>query len=120
MIQIPEILIISGKFIFLKFLKKLVQIYILLQIAINKKFYYNITMNTYEIRVKNLINKRQLSIQLFSIVTGGIIGLLFLPFNIKTAILFITGIYYCIVLLNNYTKLDKIIDEYINNMEEIK
>ena len=75
-------------------------------------------MNNFEIKIKNLINKRQLSIQLFSIVTGGVIGLLFLPLEIKTIILLIIGIYYSILLLTNYIKLDKLIDEYINQMEE--
>ena len=75
-------------------------------------------MNNLEIKIKNLINKRQLSIQLFSIVTGGVIGLLFLSLEIKTIILLIIGIYYSILLLTNYTKLDKLIDEYINQMEE--
>ena len=75
-------------------------------------------MNNLETKIKNLINKRQLSIQLFSIVTGGVIGLLFLPLEIKTIILLIIGIYYSILLLTNYTKLDKLIDEYINQMEE--
>ena len=75
-------------------------------------------MNNFEIKIKNLINKRQLSIQLFIIVTGGVIGLLFLPLEIKTIILLIIGIYYSILLLTNYIKLDKLIDEYINQMEE--
>ncbi len=74
-------------------------------------------MNNYEIKIKNLINKRQLSIQLFGIVTGGVIGLLFLPLQIKTIILLIIGIYYSVLLLTNYIKLDRLIDEYINKME---
>ena len=56
--------------------------------------------------------------QLFSIVTSGVIGLLFLTLEIKTIILLIIGIYYSILLLTNYIKLDKLIDEYINQMEE--
>ena len=74
-------------------------------------------MNNYEIKIKNLINKRQLSIQLLGIVTGGVIGLLFLPLQIKTIILLIIGIYYSVLLLTNYIKLDRLIDEYINKME---
>ena len=74
-------------------------------------------MNNYEIKIKNLINKRQLSIQLFGIVTGRVIGLLFLALQIKTIILLIIGIYYSVLLLTNYIKLDRLIDEYINKME---
>ena len=43
-------------------------------------------MDAYKIKIQNLINKRQLSIQLFSIVTGGVVGLLFVKFELKTAI----------------------------------
>lgn len=75
-------------------------------------------MNNLEIKIQNLINKRQLSIQLFSIVTGGIIGLLFLPLEIKTIMLLIIGIYYAILLLTNYIKLDKLIDKQIELMEK--
>ena len=74
-------------------------------------------MNNYEIKIKNLINKRQLSIELFGIVSRGVIGLLFLPLQIKTIILLIIGIYYSVLLLTNYIKLDRLIDEYINKME---
>lgn len=77
-------------------------------------------MNNLEIKIQNLINKRQLSIQLFSIVTGGTIGLLFLPLEIKTVILLITGIYYAVLLLTNYIKLDKLIDKHIELMEEVR
>ena len=44
--------------------------------------------------------------------------MLFLTLEIKTIILLIIGIYYSILLLTNYIKLDKLIDEYINQMEE--
>lgn len=75
-------------------------------------------MDANKIKIQNLINKRQLSIQLFSIVTGGVFGLLFVKFELKTAILFVIGIYYSILLLSNYIKLDKTIDKYIAKVEE--
>ena len=77
-------------------------------------------MDAYKIKIQNLINKRQLSIQLFSIVTGGVVGLLFVKFELKTAILFAIGIYYSILLLSNYIKLDKTIDKYTEKIEEEK
>lgn len=76
-------------------------------------------MNNIEIKIQNLINKRQLAIQLFSIVTGGTVGLLLLPFGIKTVILLIIGIYYALLLLTNYIKLDRLIDKQIELMEKL-
>ena len=75
-------------------------------------------MDANKIKIQNLINKRQLSIQLFSIVTGGVVGLLFVKFELKIAILFVIGIYHSILLLSNYIKLDKTIDKYIAKVEE--
>lgn len=77
-------------------------------------------MEIIKVKLQNLINKRQLAIHLFAIIIGGIIGLLFLPFSLKTELLFIIGLYYSFVLLNNYIKLDASIDKLIKDLENLQ
>ena len=76
-------------------------------------------MEIIKIKIQNLINKRQLAIQLFAIVIGGVIGLLLIPLSLKTEILVVIGLYYSYVLLNNYIKLDSLIQQLIKDMEDI-
>lgn len=76
-------------------------------------------MEIIKIKIQNLINKRQLAIQLFAIVIGGVIGLLLIPLSLKTEILIVIGLYYSYVLLNNYIKLDSLIQQLIKDMEDI-
>ncbi len=77
-------------------------------------------MEIIKIKIQNLINKRQLAIQLFAIVMGGIIGLLLIPLTIKTEVLIVIGLYYSYVLLNNYIKLDSLIQQLIKDMEDMQ
>lgn len=71
-----------------------------------------------KIKVQNLISKRQLAMQMFGICIAGVLGLLFIPFTLKTAILMIIGIYYCFILITNYLKLDSDIDKILKEVEE--
>ncbi len=81
---------------------------------------YNLRMEIVKIKIQNLINKRQLAIQLFAVVIGGLIGLLLIPFTIKTAIFTMIGLYYSYVLLNNYIKLDAAVEKLIKEQEANK
>ncbi len=71
-------------------------------------------------KIDNEINKRQLVIQLFGLLVGGIIGLLFVPFSLKKPILIILGFYYCYVLLDNYIILNNRVNNLIKEMERRK
>lgn len=77
-------------------------------------------MNLTEIKINNLISKRQLAINMFGIVAAGIVGLTFMQTTIKSVILLLAGIYVAIVLINNYVVLNYKIDKLIKDMEETK
>ena len=77
-------------------------------------------MEVTKLKIENLINKRQLAIHMLSIVIGGIIGLLFLPTDIKTIILMLLGLYYAAMLSTNYVKLNNEIEKLIYELEQTK
>ncbi len=74
-------------------------------------------MEIVKIKIDNLINKRQLAIQMFGIVAAGIIGLIFMPISVKSVLFLIAGIYTAFILINNYIILDKLIDNNIKSLE---
>ena len=71
-------------------------------------------------KMENNINKRNLAIQLFSLVIAGTIGLFYIDISLKTIILFCLGLYYIVILINNYINLDKKIEKILLNMEQIQ
>ncbi len=68
-------------------------------------------------KIDNEINKRQLVIQLLSLLIGGLIGLLFVDITVKTIILMLVGLYYAFVLLSNYIELNQTVNRLIKEME---
>ena len=63
-------------------------------------------------KMENNINKRNLAIQLFSLVIAGTIGLFYIDISLKTIILFCLGLYYIVILINNYINFDKKLKKY--------
>lgn len=73
----------------------------------------NLELKIYELRVQELLNKRQMVINMLTVLLTGEIGLLFIRFSSLTLCLFILGLYYIIMLTNNYTTINNKLYKYL-------
>lgn len=61
----------------------------------------------FELKVQELLNKRQIVLNMFTLLLSGEIGLLFIGYSTLTLYLFILGLYYILMLLNNYITINE-------------
>lgn len=73
----------------------------------------------FELKVQELLNKRQIVLNMFTVLLSGEIGLLFIGYSALTLCLFILGLYYILMLLNNYITINEKIYKLLKIKENL-